>query len=66
MTTPVKQPKGTATQKDKKAISDWSQTVAIRLRTKYGIYGDLPKALPLDKNIAIGEEKRKLGSGKIS
>ena len=62
----VKKPKSTATGKDKKAISDWAQSVTIRLRTKYGIYGDLPKALPLDKNIAVGEEKRKLGSGKIS
>ena len=53
-----------AKKDDKKA--EKASTLAFRYRTRYGIYGDMPKALPLDKNIAVGEEKRKLGSGKIS
>jgi len=41
-----------------------ASTIAYRLRTAKGIYHDLPKALPVDKNLSRGELKAKLGSSK--
>ena len=38
-----------ARPKDEKA--EKASTIAYRLRTAKGIYGDMPKALPLDKNV---------------
>ena len=43
-----------------------ASTISYRLRTAKGIYKDLPKALPLDKNLSRGEAKSKLGSGRVS
>ena len=36
---------------DKKKKAEWASLVSSRLRKAKGIYGDLPKALPLDKNV---------------
>jgi len=41
-----------------------ASSLAYTYRKRYGIFKDLPKALPLDKNLSRGELKSKLGSSK--
>ena len=41
-----------------------ASALAYTYRKRYGIFKDLPKALPLDKNLSRGEVKAKLGSSK--
>ncbi len=53
-------------KKVSKAVAEFKSHVAYKLRTKYGIYSDMPKAKSLDKNLRKGESKGKLGAGRVS
>ena len=59
-------PRTNGKKKVSKAVAEFQSHVAYKLRTKYGIYSDMPKAKPLDKNLSRGELKGKLGAGRVS
>ena len=46
-------------KKRSKAADEMASSISYRLRAKYGLYSDMPKAKPLD-----AENKPKLGAGK--
>ena len=46
-------------KKMSKAAKEAASSISYRLRTKYGLYSDMPKAKPLD-----AENKPKLGADK--
>ena len=52
-------------KKVSKAIDEFKSSVAYKLRTKYGLYSDMPKAKSIDKNLRKGESKGKLGAGRV-
>lgn len=61
---PGMSPRTNGKKKVSKAVSEFQSHVAYKLRTKYGLYSDMPKAKSLDKNLRKGESKGKLGSGR--
>ena len=61
---PGMSPRTNGKKKVSKAVAEFQSHVAYKLRTKYGIYHDMPKAKSLDKNLRKGESKGKLGSGR--
>jgi len=54
---------GMSTKSDKgkkkmsKAAKEAASSISYRLRTKYGLYGDMPKAKPLNKNVSKAKGK---------
>ena len=55
---------GMSTKSDKgkkkmdKAAKEAASSISYRLRTKYGLYGDMPKEKPLNKNISKSAKGR--------